>query len=587
MQVGVLGPLDITLNGTPATPSAPKLRSVLALLALRANTIVGTHQIIEELWGENPPPSATTTLQTYIYQLRKLLCGNEKAGETGGGPSGPVLRTSFGGYRLDLSPDALDAQRFTSAVNRGRAKLADGDTEAAAEILREALAMWRGPTLADVARGPQTDADVVRLEEMRNSALESRIAVDLRLGRHNEVISELTGIVAQHPTHEGFQAKLMQALYSAGRRSEALGVFQRARAAMADQLGLEPSNELRELQRHILAGDAPPAPEASPARVGTAPDSLPLGESELIGREAESSALLSALRRSRHGTVPVVAVSGAPGSGKTAFTVRLARDLAGDFPDGLFYVRMVDSNAVPISLERALGELLAAVGLPHDRIPAGSGPRAAAFREWSARRKALVLLDDMPDAERLAPMTPTGAGSALIVIGRRRMADIMITDAIDLPPLNRDDSHRLIARFDKVERLRHNPADADELIELCGGLPKALYSAMRCYQRRPHWNTHHLMHKIRQGGEDILSMREAVSTTLAQIGPMRQRPSTTWPALSAAPSASAMPRRSSAGARGTRRRCWNAWWNSTCSRSIRAPRTSSAPTSGSDTGCRR
>ncbi|MFD0772476.1 BTAD domain-containing putative transcriptional regulator [Streptomonospora algeriensis] len=506
----------------PATPSAPKLRSVLALLVLRTNTIVGTHQIIEELWGEQPPPSATTTLQTYIYQLRKLLCLGDSVTKDADYPEGPVLRTSYGGYRLDLPPGSLDSQRFTSTVSQGRAMLAEGELEAAAETLRSSLSLWRGAALADVARGPQTEADVVRLNEIYNSALESRIDADLQLGRPNEVISELTGLVAQQPTHEGFQAKLMQALYSVGRRSEALGVFQRARTALTEQLGLEPSDELQQLQRRILAGDVPSAPTREGDRTVRAspplPDSLPPAETDLLGRDRETSALLGALHRGGPAGIPVIAVSGAPGVGKTSFALRTAHSVRGDYRDGLFYVRLPASASGHAALGHALGQLLTTAGFPPARIPDGTGQRAAMFREWSARRRILVVLDDMPDTDGLSLAVPAGAKSALIVVSRRRMADIAVTDAIDLSCLGEETCLRLLSRFDTGRRLCHDPESSAELVRLCGGLPKALLAAVNCYRRRPHWNADRLMSKIRNGSEDILCMREAVSASLFQMG---------------------------------------------------------------------
>ncbi|MEV0330963.1 AfsR/SARP family transcriptional regulator [Micromonospora echinospora] len=269
LQINVLGPLSVHVGQIDMTPTAPKPRRVLALLAICANRVVRNEQIIEELWENSPPTSVTTTLQTYVYQLRKHLqraLAPQPVG-TGGSVSGSDLRTFAGGYMLSLAPEALDSLRFEQLVAQGRAALESGRTETAARILREALALWRGPALVDVTPGPILQVEVLRLEEMSKSALELRIEADLLLGRHHELLSELVGLSARQPTHEGFQAKLMLALYRAGRRSEALGVYQGARKALVAELGVDPSGDLQRLHRAILEGD-PSLSEAGPPPIG-------------------------------------------------------------------------------------------------------------------------------------------------------------------------------------------------------------------------------------------------------------------------------------------------------------------------------
>jgi DNA-binding SARP family transcriptional activator len=239
------------------TPTAPKPRRVLTLLALCANRVVRNEQIIEELWESRPPSSVTTTLQTYVYQLRKRLrlnvCQEPSGPQRSGLPT--LLRTFAGGYMLSLAPDALDALRFEALVQRGRVELELGNVTSASRTLGEALDLWRGPALVDVNPGPILQAEVLRLEEIRKSALELRIDADLGLGRHHELLGDLVGLVAQQPTHEGFQVRLMLALYRAGRRSDALYAYQQARQALVAELGVDPSGELQRLHRAILEGD--------------------------------------------------------------------------------------------------------------------------------------------------------------------------------------------------------------------------------------------------------------------------------------------------------------------------------------------
>ncbi|MEU1811816.1 AfsR/SARP family transcriptional regulator [Micromonospora aurantiaca (nom. illeg.)] len=268
VQINLLGPLSVSIDGNNATPTAPKTRRVLALLAVHANRVVPNQLLIEELWEDQPPPSVTTTLQTYVYQLRKHLQGGF-ASSAGPAPSGyapkEVLRTYAGGYMLCLRPETLDSLRFEQLAQRGRTELERGDVESAARTLREALGLWHGPALVDVNPGPLLQVEALRLDEIGKSALELRIEADLRLGRHHELLGELTGLTARQPTHEGFQSKLMLALHRAGRRSEALDVYQRTRETLVDELGVDPCGELQQLHRAILAGDPalnPPGPDA-------------------------------------------------------------------------------------------------------------------------------------------------------------------------------------------------------------------------------------------------------------------------------------------------------------------------------------
>lgn len=257
LRIDLLGPLEISARGRIIHLTAPKPRQVLALLALSANSIVRNEQFMEELWEDKPPTSASTTLQTYIYQLRKCLNirVSRGSGRAGKGPlPDMLLHTYANGYMLSLAEDALDTLRFERMVQRGR-ELLDADSAAeAAHLLREALALWHGPALVDVNYGLVLRAEVIRLEEIRRSAIEARIDAELLLGRQQALLSDLMKLTAQNPTHEGFQARLMLALYRSGRRSEALQVFRRARNALVTELGVEPSVKLQQLHQAILVG---------------------------------------------------------------------------------------------------------------------------------------------------------------------------------------------------------------------------------------------------------------------------------------------------------------------------------------------
>jgi DNA-binding SARP family transcriptional activator len=267
VDIGVLGVLAVRENGLSITPTAPKPRQVLALLALHADRVVPVSVLTEELWAGTPPRSARTTLQTYVLQIRELIA---KALKHGGRPEAApgaercspkdVLVTSPGGYMLNTGGGSHDVREFDRLVGTGYRAMDAEDYPRAAQQLRTALDLWSGPALTDVQAGSQLETEIRRLEESRLCALDQRIEADLRLGRHRELLPELTVLASRHPTHENLHAQFMIALHRSGRRGEALETYQRLRGTLVRELGLEPSAHLRRLQHSILmAGPEEPA----------------------------------------------------------------------------------------------------------------------------------------------------------------------------------------------------------------------------------------------------------------------------------------------------------------------------------------
>ena len=250
MDIKVLGPLEACAGATSIVPSAAKPRQILAVLALQAGRVVPVPTLMEELWGPGLPRSASTTLQTYVLQLRKLLTAGLPAGR-----AKDVLATRHGGYLLDVPGEAVDAHVYDRLSAAGRRALELGDYEAASRLLGSALDLWRGQALVDVQVGSRLELEVIRLEESRLGVLESRIDADLRLGRHRTVLSELAVLTARNPLHESLCAQFMIALYRSGRQSGALDVYQRLRGTLVSELGVEPSARVQEVQRAILTSD--------------------------------------------------------------------------------------------------------------------------------------------------------------------------------------------------------------------------------------------------------------------------------------------------------------------------------------------
>jgi DNA-binding SARP family transcriptional activator len=262
LEFRLLGPVEVVADGRPASLPAAKPRALLAALLLSSNRVVSVDRLIDDLWGDQPPETATKALQGYVSQLRKVL-----------GPD--RLLTKPPGYSIRVEEGELDLERFERLVRDGRELLAAGDSKAAAKRLAEALDLWRGAPLAEFSEPFARDAGA-RLEDARLAALEERIEADLALGRHARLIPELEELVAREPLQERPRAQLMLALYRSGRQADALELYRRTRDTLSDELGIEPSLELQELERRMLQHDPALERARTPAREADEGGSVPL-----------------------------------------------------------------------------------------------------------------------------------------------------------------------------------------------------------------------------------------------------------------------------------------------------------------------
>ncbi|MER8048068.1 transcriptional regulator [Streptomyces sp. NPDC094032] len=486
-------------------PTAPKPRQVISLLMLRHNTVVQASELIDELWPELPPPSAVTTLQTYIYKFRKLLL---KQG------LGNLLQTQPGGYSLTIPPSSLDVSLFEQTADEGQELLQRGDSAGALASFERALALWRGPALADVETGGRLFSYVTRLEELRFRILELRIEADLETGRHRELISELKSLVLQHPLHEHLHGLLMVALHRSGRRHEALEAYQSLRQKMIDELGLEPGKELARLQQTLLADhpsehEEPPRPRPAPrpaaapaslpapppvddrARVPPAaaplpvresignPAQLPAGLAGFVGRQAALKELEAALGDpdgpGADGTAARIGVvTGPPAIGKSALAVHLAHMLRPRFTDGQLYADLRGSSPEPRDPAEVLRGFLRAMEVPTSRIPESPEECGALFRSRTAGRRVLVLLDDVACSAQIRHLLPADPRCALLVTGRRRMTALVEAERVELGPPPQEEALEILAALTGRQRVEREPEAAHRIVELLGRHPLAL-----------------------------------------------------------------------------------------------------------------
>ena len=374
MEFRILGALEVVSDGGVVALAGSRPRTIVALLLLHANAPVSAERLAQALWGEDAPADAAGTVQVYVSRLRKALGERD------------VIETSPAGYTLRVPAGALDAERFGELVEAAEAALAAGHGARAGELVRSALALWRGPALADFAFAPFARAEIARLEEQRMTALELRIDADLATGRHTQVIGELQQLADAHPTRERLAGQLMTALYRSGRQAEALAAYRHLRTHLADELGLDPGPELRALELQIL-GQEPSldAPRKEPA---PAFGRVPAQPTSTIGRERDVQSLVELLERP---DVRLVTVSGPAGVGKTRVALVAADRVAARFADGTCWVELAAvarPEDVPSTIARALGLTPVPGESPLDALPALPRHQGAAARDRQLRASA-------------------------------------------------------------------------------------------------------------------------------------------------------------------------------------------------------
>ncbi|HZD00692.1 MAG TPA: BTAD domain-containing putative transcriptional regulator [Actinomycetes bacterium] len=519
LRISILGPVEVEIDGRPLRLGSQQ-RALLAALALQAGRPVTCSRLIELLWGQPASAGAAATLRSHVRRLRHALETGQRRG------IGATLLATEGagaalGYTLRIAPEQVDATRFEWLAAEGRRALVAGDPQMAAERLRTALGLWRGPALGDVCERLSAVGAARRLEELRRAAQETWLEAELACGRRAEVLAELQGLAAEHPYDEELHGLLMRTLYRAGRRADALAAYRELYRCMVGELGMEPSAKLRQLEQAILTMDpaleAPPTahdagrppgrdsgPQAQePHRPGRwpAPAQLPPDLADFTGRAeqvTQIAALLAADREWRTGPPAVVvsAIAGKAGVGKTALAVHTAHRLRTHFPDGQLYANLHGAEERPADPAEVLGRFLRALGVEGASIPEELEERTGLYRSLLADRRVLVLLDNARDEHQVEALLPGLATCGVLVTSRSRLTGLAGVSALELDVLEPADAVELLGRVAGETRVAAEPEAARELVRLCGGLPLALRIAGARLAARPHWRLVRLVERL-------------------------------------------------------------------------------------------
>ncbi|WP_158299942.1 AfsR/SARP family transcriptional regulator [Glycomyces paridis] len=463
----MLGPLEVRGDDGPLPLRGRHHPKLLAMLLDEADRVVPVDRITAALWDEDPPESARQQIHNVVAGLRAQL-----------GPAGSRLRTVGDGYRMELATGELDALRCKANEAEARALLDAGDREAAAEALRAALAEWRGPVLAGL-KGRTVESVALRWEEHRLALVEKRIDLDLDTRAHDDLVPELRQLTAAQPLRQRFTEQLMLALHRSGRTPDALRTYADLRDRLAEELGADPGQSLRDLHTAILRGDPgldAPAPIVNAPFV--TPALLPSDVAAFTGRGDDLRAL-DAMLDDAAPDVRLATVTGTGGVGKTTIAVHWAHAAADRFPDGQLFIdlRGFDPHHAPLRPDEAARAFLDALGTPNERIPIAPEAQIGLYRSLLADRRMLVVLDNAADAAQVRPLLPGGRGNCTVVTSRNPLYGLVASQGARprvIRELPFDDAHAFLERRLGKDRVAAEPEAAERIIDRCARLPLAL-----------------------------------------------------------------------------------------------------------------
>ncbi|MFB6817693.1 BTAD domain-containing putative transcriptional regulator [Streptomyces sp. NPDC056347] len=515
LRFNILGPIEGWSNGERLRLGGVIQERVLATLLLEPGKVLPVSRLVEAAWDEDPPNTASHQVRKAVADLRRRIPGGAE-----------VLVTDGPGYRVVEEQCEIDVAEFALLIRNAKLAAADGRTAEAAETLRNALALWRGPVLAG-GGGPVIERASTSFEERWLTAAEQRFDLHLALGDAAELVVELRELVEKHPLRESLRGQLMLALYRSGRQAEALDEYGKVRALLADELGIDPGPQLTKLYEGILrespelAGPepAPAAPVVAVALPAEPPSTLPYDLADFTGRDRELAEILDGAKHGNEQGPLVVAIDGMGGCGKTSLAVRAAHRLAPDYPDGQLHLdlRGHTPGDQPVSAGIALDTLLRAVGIPGHLIPDDVPARTALWRSTLLGKRLLILFDNAADADAIHPLLPLSPGCLVMVTSRARLVDLDGAQWISIGEMSPEDSAMLVAETLGARRVAAEPEAAAELARLCGHLPLALRIATARLRNRPRWTLQYLAERLRDETrrlDELSSGARSVSATL-------------------------------------------------------------------------
>ncbi|OQR59306.1 hypothetical protein B6E66_35875 [Streptomyces maremycinicus] len=552
----VLGPVRASRDGTALELGPPQQRGLLALLLARPGQPLEVEQIVDALWGEEPPVSALTLVYRHIGLLRRTLEPGLPARASGG-----WLLRGAGGYRIEADADSLDLLRFRRLAQEARCVRDEGATRRSVAMYVEALALWTGHPLDGLPPFMHTAPAFKALDREHHAVVKEAADAALRCGLAGELLGPLRRCAAERPLDEPLHARLLYALMATDRVQEALRTYRAVKARLADELGIGPGQELRTAARHVLgppAGARPstgaptsvgvpltgvpavaavgPAPSSStvPRPVGlpptdySVPAQLPPGLPVFVGRKRELALLT--VPGTADGGAGVIVLSGPPGVGKTALAGRWAHRAAPGFPDGQLYanLRGHSPDAPPADPDVILCGFLRVLGLSPERIPGGERPRR--YQEALAGRRFLVFLDDVRDAAQLRDLLPDAAGCLAVVTSRGPLREIAggerNTRFLDLAPFDADEARDCLAARLGNERVAAEEDAVRALTVLTGGLPLALAAAASRASAGPDFPLAGLAEEIRSASgalDAVPEVRAALEASCRTLTPAAAR----------------------------------------------------------------
>lgn len=494
MKFRILGPLEIVVGSERLDLGGTRQQIVIATLLLSANRIVTTDRLLEAMYGEDLPPTSRSQAQIIISSLRRLFASRTHD---------PIISTYAHGYVIHVDSERLDAQQFEELVAAARTAYKADLPDQAVACYRDALRLWRGPAL-DGIDSQLVRAAASRLDEQHIATYEDRLNLELELGRHHELVGELTELVEEFPLREQLRGQLMLALYRCDRTAEALQVYRQARRTMIDELGIEPGERLKHLEHAILTVDPGLALPIEPIVIHPVkpqvPNLLPTDVTDFSGREEEISQiykhLIPVAGDEERPAVPAVVLVGKGGVGKTSIAVHASHGLAHQFPDGLLFADLHGGAVHPVGPMQVLERFLRVLGVSGSYMPEGLDERAEVYRNLLADRKVLIVLDDALSGSQVSPLLPGSGAARVMITSRRRL--IMLAGAIHIAVdvFDGDKSLDMLASITGDARVQAESQAAAEVAAYCGHLPLALRIAGARLSAHPHWSIQQLGERL-------------------------------------------------------------------------------------------